>query len=62
MLTPSKINSDQLSTILGKDPTIQEFEQEFHKLYTPEEETEAEKNLKRHEAAIDKENELYAEG
>ena len=47
---------------LGKDPTIQEFEAEFHKLYTPEEEAEAEKNLKAHEAAIDKENELFAEG
>jgi len=47
---------------LGKDPTIQEFEQEFHKLYTPEEEAEAEKNLKAHEEAIDKENELFAEG
>jgi len=47
---------------LGKDPTIQEFEQEFHKLYTPEEEAEAEKNLKAHEEAIDKENELFAQG
>ena len=48
--------------LLGPNPTIKEFEEEFHKLYTPEEEAEAEKNLKRHEAAIDKENELYAEG
>ena len=47
---------------LGKDPTIQEFEEEFHKLYTPEEEAEAEKNLKAHEEAIDKENELFAQG
>ena len=47
---------------LGKDPTIQEFEQEFHKLYTPEEEIEAEKNLKAHEKAIDEENELFDEG
>ena len=31
-------------------------------MYTPEEEAEAEKNLKRHEAAIDKENELAVEG
>ena len=47
---------------LGKDPTIQEFEEEFHKLYTPEEEAEAEKNLKAHEKAIDEENELFEEG
>ena len=50
------------SAELGKDPTIQEFEQEFHKLYTPEEEIEAEKNLKAHEKAIDEENELFDEG
>jgi len=47
---------------LGKDPSIKEFEEEFHKLYSPEEELEAEKNLKKNEEAIDKENELFEAG
>ena len=47
---------------LGKDPSIQEFEKEFHKLYTPEEEAKAWANLKKNEEQIDAENELYEKG
>lgn len=47
---------------LGKDPSIKEFEAEFHKLYTPEEEAEAEKNLLDNEKQIDAQNELFEAG
>lgn len=43
-------------------PNIKEFEEEFGKVYTPEDEIEAEKNLKRNEALIEANNKLYEEG
>jgi len=43
-------------------PNIKEFEKQFGKVYTPEEEVEAAENLKRNEAFIEANNKLYDEG
>ena len=43
-------------------PNIKEFEEQFGKVYTPEEEVEAAENLKRNEAFIEANNKLYDEG
>ena len=43
-------------------PTIKEFEEEFGKTYTAEDEVKAEKNLLENEARIEANNKLYAEG
>ena len=43
-------------------PNIKEFEEEFGKTYTPEDEIEAEKNLLENEAQIEANNKLYDEG
>ena len=43
-------------------PNIKEFEEQFGKTYTPEDEIEAEKNLLKNEAEIKAHNKLYAEG
>ena len=43
-------------------PNIKEFEEEFGKVYTPEDEVKAAENLKRNEALIEANNKLYDEG
>ena len=43
-------------------PNIKEFEEEFGKVYTPEEEVKAAENLKRNEDLIEANNKLYDEG
>jgi len=56
-----------LATVLargiGKDPSIKEFEEYYHKAYpSAEDEAEAEKYLKENEAQIDANNAAYEQG